>query len=127
MKQSLINRLCGGYNGTEFLFFVFWAMVGAFIMINIHAQTRDPKAIRTPVCFSWRIWLHDNFRRVIFNLTLILVTIRFSKEVTGKEINDFWAFVIGLSFDAIAILLNKFNLVNLIGTLKNGGNDGNPN
>lgn len=116
MKEHLINSIFGGYDGWQFAGFVLWSLVGAFIMINLQSHTRDPKSPRTPNCFSWSFWLLDNGRRVVFNLVLIIAVIRFSKDITGHEINDFWAFAIGLSSDGLAILVNKFKLVNLIGT-----------
>lgn len=117
------DAVLGGYNLGQFAGLLFWALIGAYILIQFNANTRDPKAARTPVKFSWSFWIRDNARRAIFNLVLILTSIRFSQEITGKPINEFWALVIGLSSDLLAQALNKFRLVNLIGTTSKNVDD----
>jgi hypothetical protein len=124
MKKTFFESLSGGYDPGQFLGFFAWALIGAFIMICIQTQSRDPKSLRTPVKFSWIFWLRDNVRRVVFNIVLILVCIRFSQEVLGKPISDFGSLIIGLSLDGLAILINKFKLANLIGT--SSGSAGTP-
>lgn len=116
MKQKFIESVLGGYDPGAFAGFVFWALVGTFLIVNIHAQRRDPGSNRTPFCFSWKYWLRDNPRRILFNLACILTTIRFSQDITGRSITDFWALVIGLSFDLLAIGLDKLRIIKLIGT-----------
>jgi hypothetical protein len=71
---------------------------------------------RTPVKFSWSFFLRDNVRRIFFNLILIVVAIRFTTELTGKAINEWHSFLIGLSSDGIAWALNHFRLWKLSGT-----------
>lgn len=116
--QTLKSSIFGGIDPWHFLGLTLWALIGAYILIQINNNSRDPSSSRTPVKFTWRVWFMDNLRRVVFNLILILVTIRFSPELTGKEVNEFWALLIGFSSDGIAILLNKFKIMNLIGTYK---------
>jgi hypothetical protein len=116
--MSFLNRLLGGYSPLDFAAFTFWACIGAFILMQIHANTRDAKSFRTPVNFSWRFWLLDNVRRITWNLLLILTAIRFSKDLTGREITDFWALVIGLSSDGLAMALQGLNIFKFTGTAK---------
>lgn len=116
MKPEFHSSIFGAYTAWQYAGFVLWALVGAFIMVNLQAHSRDPKSLRTPNKFSWQFWIVDNGRRIAFNLVLILVVIRFSKEITNREINDFQALIVGLSSDGLAILINKFKLANLIGT-----------
>lgn len=115
---DFVKQLLGGYEFLQFLGFLFWALVGAYILMQIHANTRDVKSARTPVQWSWKTFAKDNVRRIFFNLVLIIVVIRFSKETTGRSINDFWALVIGLSSDGLAMLLQSFNIAKLSGTIK---------
>jgi hypothetical protein len=122
------QAVLGGYSLGKFAGLFFWALVGAYVLIQIHNNSRNPASSRTPVAFSWSFWFRDNARRVVFNLVLILVAIRFSQDLisllnkagisTGgaTEINEFWAFVIGLSSDLLAQGANKLRLINLIGT-----------
>jgi hypothetical protein len=118
--QKLMQALLGGQDVWTFLGYVAWALIGAFIMVQIHANSRDPKSQRTPVKFSWAFWLRDNGRRALFSLVLIMVAIRFSPEIFGKEINHFWALIIGLSSDGLALLINGFKIANLTGYKKEG-------
>jgi len=112
------QSLFGGYTLGQFAGLLFWALIGAYILLQYDAQTRDVQDLKTPTNFSWKFWLNDNWRRIVFNLVLIMTCIRFSKEVTGMDINEFTALVIGLSSDVLAQLLSKFKIVNLKGTAK---------
>lgn len=114
--KNFLYHLLGGYEPLAFLQLLIWALVGTYILMQIHANQRDVKSYRTPVQWSWRVFFKDNLRRILFNLVLIVVTIRFSKEITGKEISDFWALVIGLSSDGLALLIQSFNIAKLSGT-----------
>ena len=113
-----IKSFLGGYSIGEFASLFAWALTGAYILVQFNINSRDPNSVRTPVKFSWKFWIKDNLRRVVFNGVLIIVTLRFSKEITGKELNEFWALVIGLSSDGLAQLLNTFKMVKLSGTVK---------
>lgn len=111
-----IQQFLGGYTLGHFLSLFAWALIGAYILVQFNINNRDVSSQRTPVQFSWKFWIKDNLRRTIFNAVLILVTLRFSKEITGRELNEFWALVIGLSSDGLAQLVNSFKLMKLSGT-----------
>lgn len=123
-QKEFNDAVLGGYNVGRFLGFVFWAIVGAYITVQFTANRRDPSSTRTPEKFSWRFWFRDNARRVLFVLVCILTTLRFSQDITGRELNEFWSLVIGLSFDLLAVVLNNLRLVKLIGTAKDPGSTG---
>lgn len=122
------EAVLGGYNLGHFIGLFFWALIGAYILMQLNANQRNPSSSRTPIAFSWSFWLRDNIGRVVFNLVLILVAIRFSTdliELINKvgistagvtKINEFWALVIGLSSDLLAQGANKLRLVKLIGS-----------
>lgn len=120
-QKAFNDAVLGGYNIGRFLGFVFWAIIGAYITVQFTANRRDPSSSRTPEKFSWGFWIRDNSRRVAFVMACILTTLRFSQDITGKELNEFWALVIGLSFDLLAIILNNLRLVKLIGLVKTAG------
>lgn len=116
--SKLIESILGGYDFFTFLGFLFWALIGAYIVVQFNANNRDVISVRTPVSFSWGFWFKDNVRRVVFTSVLIITTVRFSKDITGREINEFWSLVIGLSSDGLALLLNQFKIIKLSGTAK---------
>lgn len=114
---QLLSRLLGGITPLDFGVYYFWALVGAFITMQIHAQTRDVKSFRSPVRFSWAFWLQDNSRRILFNLVLIGAFIRFSDELIHVKISDVIAFGIGLAFDLLSLAITKLSPVKLSGFL----------
>lgn len=120
--KTFNQMVLGGYNFGQFLGFTFWALIGAYLLMQFKANKRDVISSRTPVEWSWRFFIFDNLRRITFNLVMILVVIRFSVDITGREINEFWALVIGLSSDGLALLLSHFNLLNLTKTSRTPGN-----
>ncbi len=123
---ELYFMLLGGFSFWKFVGLFLWALVGAYILVQMHNNTREPLSARTPIKFTWGFWFRDNVRRVVFTGVMIIVVIRFSIEITGRPINEFWALVIGMSSDGLALFLNKFNLVKLIGTVKGPDQTGLP-
>jgi hypothetical protein len=103
----MIKHLLGGLNPDQFAACVFFALVGVVISLLIHATNRDKNAPRTPVKFSFSFLLADNWQRILLNLLMILVTLRFCKEITGYDINMFVALVIGLAYDKLGELLRN--------------------
>jgi ABC-type methionine transport system permease subunit len=111
MKQFLA-MLLGDQQPLPFASLVFYALVGAFVSILLQANHRDPRSIRSPVHFSWSFLLSDNVKRIVTGLILIVLALRFTKQIFGLDINDFWALAIGLANDKIAqFLKDKTNIL----------------
>jgi hypothetical protein len=105
------DLLFGGISPQHFLVMLFFALLGVMISLLVHSTNRDPKAIRTPFRFKLLFLIDDNIQRILLNLLLIVVAIRFSKEILGFEIKPFIALLIGVSFDKLAELLRNTNLL----------------
>lgn len=51
--------------------------------------------------------LKDNWQRITLNAILMVVTIRFCKEITGMDLNMFVALLLGVSYDKLGELLRN--------------------
>ena len=107
MKDILLGNL----PIQNFLAMLFFAAVGALISILVHSTNRDPGASRSPISFDIGFMLRDNGQRIMLNVLLIGVVIRFSQELLGFEIKPFIALLIGVSFDKLSELLRNSNLI----------------
>jgi hypothetical protein len=111
MKQFLA-MLLGDQQPLTFSKLIFYALLGAFLSLLLQANHRDPRSIKSPVHFSWRFLVYDNVKRILASVILIFLAVRFTKEIFGLEVNEFWALAIGLANDKIAqFLKEKTNLL----------------
>ena len=120
--KTFDQMVLGGYTVGQFFGFFFWALVGVYLLMQFKANSRDVISPRTPTSWSWRFFITDNVRRIVFNAIMILTTIRFSTDITGRQINEFWALVIGLSSDGLALILAHFRIINLTKASQTPGN-----
>ena len=105
---DFIEKLLGINDLWSFLIYVFWASIGVLLCLLLNAAKRDLPEHRSPTKFSWKFLIYDNIRRLTIAFILILVSLRFSKEIFGLEQNAFTAFIIGFSSDSLArVIQNK--------------------
>lgn len=101
-KVTFLERVTGT-NDFPFLAAVLvFALTGVVISLLIHASNRKPDSYTSPRKFSFGYLIRDNWKRVLLDILLVLVTIRFSQEITGLKLSEFTALLIGISFDKIA-------------------------
>jgi len=105
------DLLLGGITPQHFLAMLIFSLLGVMISLLVHSTNRDPNAMRTPYKFNLWFLIHDNIQRVALNILLIVVAIRFSKEILGFEIKPFVALLIGVSFDKLSELLRNSNFI----------------
>jgi hypothetical protein len=103
--------LLGDLEPQNFIAMLFFALIGVAISILVHSTNRDPGSKRSPYRFTLSFILRDNGQRILLNALLIVVVIRFSKEILGFEIKPFIALLIGISFDKLSELLRNSNLI----------------
>jgi hypothetical protein len=90
---------------------LFFACVGILINLLFHSTSRDQNSPNTPVKFSFRFLLWDNWKRIILSILVILVLIRFVSfffdfdVVNNNELYLFLALLVGMSFDKGAEIL----------------------
>lgn len=105
--NGLSEHILGTGDITKFIACVFFALVGTVISLLVHASNRNKNSTKTPYKFSFVFLIADNWQRIMLNLLLILVTIRFCKEITGLELNMFVSLLIGISYDKIGEYLRN--------------------
>ena len=107
MKQTLLERLLGTNDTTYIIATLFFAMIGVAIGLLIHFDDRNKTDPTNPTKFSFTFLVKDNWRRILLNFLLILVTIRFCQQITGVQLNEFVALLIGVSYDRLSGFLQK--------------------
>jgi len=81
--------------------FVF-SILGALLSLLLNGNTRDIASPRTPIKFSYKFLFSDNLRRLVITSVLIIVFIRFTKELLGVNLTTYWAFFIGFCSDKLS-------------------------
>jgi len=110
--KEFITLALGTDSIVAFLGLAFFAFVGVLLSLLIQTTKRDVQSESTPFEFSWKFLMSDNVKRFLAGLILIYVSLRFTPELFGVDINAFWAFVIGFGSDKIAeILKTKTNIL----------------
>lgn len=92
-----------------FLSFVFWASVGVLLCLLLNANQRST-VNNMQTRFNWKCLLFYNRKRILISFIMILVTIRFSKQLIGLDQNSFSAFIIGFGSDHLGkFIQNKLS------------------
>lgn len=90
--------------------FVF-TLIGVALSLLFNAATRDPNSETSPIEWSWEFFWNDNKMRIIksvlLGLLVIFVSLRFTKEIFGRELSMFFALMIGLSLDKVQTIVKN--------------------
>ena len=105
--EDFINSVLGGYSVGMWFAYLFFAVIGAAAFSWMEVSSRNKNSVKTPVRFHWKFFIFDNIRRYIATVILIYVQFRFFKELTGSELSEYVAFLIGFGGDAIAGLSKR--------------------
>jgi ABC-type methionine transport system permease subunit len=112
IMKDFIATLLGNQSASAFAALVFFSLLGAVLSLLLHTTKRDPNSIATPRKFSWIFFIEDNWKRAITSLILIYLALRFTPELFGVQINEFWAIAIGLCNDQLAqFIKDKTNIL----------------
>lgn len=63
---------------------------------------RNVKSKRTPKKFSWKFLIKDNAKRFVLSALLIYIQFRFYYELTGQELTEFTALLVGYMGNGLA-------------------------
>ena len=107
MDTSKYNSYLGTSDTTLFWSCIFFGYLGVIVMILYSVSKRKPTSASSPVEFSWAFFWKDNFNRIILNLILVAVCIRFIPELTDKPMNQWVALLIGVGSDKLGELIMK--------------------
>jgi len=101
----------GYYFGTTdknlFLSALFFGYVGVFVMILIDVSTRVPDTTYSPKKFDFNFFIKDNLAKIILDLFLVAICIRFLPQLFNQPISQFYAFLIGVGSDKLCALVKK--------------------
>ena len=106
-----------------FLSYVFWAGIGVLLSLLLNANQRSVNNNNMQMAFCWKFLFTSNYKRILISFLLILVSIRFSKQLIGLEQNAFSSFVIGLCSDHLGKALQLKILVMRDKQLKTNQNE----
>lgn len=110
--SKILYHLLGTNDYALVLIGFVYAMIGVALSLLIHSTKRDPNKQNSPIKFSWNFFLKDNLIRIITGLILIMIFMRFTTELIGKEPTVYSAFLIGFMSDKlIEILKSKIDLI----------------
>jgi hypothetical protein len=101
--------------------FYLFALLGMGLTLLMHLSEAIGKSNKTSkrFKFKWRFWLKDNYIRIITNLIVIFVVLRFYDSLGLKyKLDMFLGFVAGFSIDGIIILLREKTKINIFQTTK---------
>lgn len=99
--NNFYSILTGKTPEDIFMGFAFFAILGVTLSLLLHTNKRDPLSTGTPVKFNWIFMLRDNVKRIVASIITVYVCLRFTPEILNVQLNDFWAFAIGLGFDKL--------------------------
>lgn len=114
--NSFLNEVLGTSQYTVLLANLFWAYIGAFVMILLITNKRDPLSKESPVHFSWSFFFSDNVKKIVATIILIFVAIRFGDQFlapylpAGTTLNSFIYFLVGFGCDRLSQLFKDRNI-----------------
>jgi hypothetical protein len=99
--------ILGGMDPGLFMASLLFAMVGVLITLLIGSTMREPDSKFSPKKFSFTYMLYDNAKRILLNLLLILISLRFMTEITGWDLSVWKGFIIGISYDSLLMIVKQ--------------------
>lgn len=109
--SELSHYLLGDISSAAWVASLVFALTGVAISLLYSIDNRDKFSARSPVKFSFWFFLSDNSHRITLNILLILVFLRFTPELIGKELTMWLALLVGLGFDRLASILREKKLI----------------
>lgn len=118
---TIIENLLGNISIAEFISLYIFAIIGMVLVLLIDSNGRDQSSVNTPVRFSWRFLLRDNYKRILLWVVVMYIMIRFGlvkmfvQSILGEGESasmEFSMVVVGASFDAVLFFIkNKFGFM----------------
>lgn len=105
--KEFTSYLIGNISIAMFCALYFFALVGVTINLLMHANSRNQKSYNTPVNFSVKFLMWDNWKRIVLAVLLIYISIRFVTKIVTINVDDnselylFMAVIIGFCYDKL--------------------------
>ncbi len=108
----LNSPLTGLTDPGTFAWCMFFSGLGILFVLWAGTGLRNPQSTTSPDKFSWRYLFSDNFKRILSSVLAVYLTLRFMPEITGWELNEWRAVIVGTAWDGIALFFKqKTNLL----------------
>lgn len=98
----MIQEILGTDTWQSFATQFFFAITGMLVSLLLHGANRQVEEPTTPNNFSIKFLVADNWKRIVLNILLVYITIRFFQELTGMQLSLFFCLIIGLGYDKLA-------------------------
>lgn len=109
--MKFLDYITGGMSVDQFCAAFVFTLIGVALSLFLDASKRNPVSVNSPIEWSWQYFWNDNLKRILrvvfTSILVIFVSLRFTKELFGREISMFFAFVIGLSLDQVQVFIRK--------------------
>ena len=105
--EKLMEMLFGSYDIWDLLGYSIFFVLGMFLYSYLEVENRNVQSTNTPKEWSWKFWVMDNWRRYIGSVVLIYIIFRFFIELTGNELSEFTALMMGFTGDGIVGMKKK--------------------
>jgi hypothetical protein len=92
----------GEYTLGQTLSMFFFFIIGLTLYQLQEVKQRNVESKRTPKKFNLWFLLKDNVKRFFLAILLIYIQFRFFKELTGQELTEFTALLVGYMGNGIA-------------------------
>lgn len=99
--NDFIISIFGNYSIGQILALIFFFLIGLALYSLQEVRERNVQSKSTPIPFSFVFFIMDNAKRFLLVFILIFIQFRFFKELTGQELTEFTAFLIGYAGNGI--------------------------
>jgi Na+/melibiose symporter-like transporter len=110
-KETFMVNFLGGIEPGYFVAATVFSLLGVILMVLWSAANRNPLSPNSPVEFSFKYLVADGknwfrfFRSILIAIIVLFLTLRFTNEFLGKELNMFYAFLVGAGLDRLVLYI----------------------
>ncbi len=100
--NEFFKIIFGDFPSWAALFGYAWFFIIGYVIYGLNeTSSRDKKSSNTPVKWSWKFWLLDNWRRYLVTILCSYILFRFYTEFSGHPFGNFDAVTLGLIGDGV--------------------------
>ena len=101
MRDIFLN----GYETVQAIGFLFFFVIGWLIYTLDETSGRSRPSRSTPIRFSFKFWIGDNWKRYLATILITFVFFRFYDQFTGHDPSYFECVMLGMIGDGLGAKL----------------------
>lgn len=105
--DELINIIFGDFTLLELFGYMWFFCIGYVIYGLTETSGRNIQSKNTPIKWSWKFWILDNWKRYVTTILCTYVLFRFYTEISGHPFGNFDAVMLGLIGDGIGATIKN--------------------